>query len=65
MLFLGVPYAVGYEIDPKYTVLAYDAIEEKLDQPCFDIIQADIAQQPITSRPIFDLVITNPPFGTK
>ena len=30
LLFLGAPYAVGYEIDEKYLRLACEAIEEKL-----------------------------------
>ena len=29
------------------------------------VILADISQLPLPSRPIFDIVVMNPPFGTK
>ncbi|CAM6005757.1 unnamed protein product [Sphagnum balticum] len=65
LLFIGAPYAVGYEIDEKYLRIACEAIDEKLDEPVYDVVLADIGQLPLPNRPIFDIVVTNPPFGTK
>lgn len=40
-------------------------LEEKLENPCYDIVKADLSQ-PMSLRTVpFDIVITNPPFGTK
>jgi predicted RNA methylase len=45
--------------------MACEAIDEKLDSPTYDVVLADISQMPLPCHPIFDIVVMNPPFGTK
>ena len=58
---------IGYEIDEKYSNISKQFLCEKFDDPSlFEIININIEffnQDP--KKKIFDLVIMNPPFGTK
>lgn len=65
---VGADFVIGIDIDPEALECAQsniDTFEDRLG--CVDLIQADILNNFRTDsfRQLFDVVVMNPPFGTK
>ena len=64
MVFMGSAYSIGVQLDQKYVYVARDQLEEKVQGGLFDFVNANVAALKFRSKQI-DLVVMNPPFGTK
>lgn len=64
LVFIGAQYALGVELDEKYVFVAKDQLEQKVEGGNFDLINANVAQLKFREKQV-DLVVMNPPFGTK
>ncbi|EGR27479.1 methyltransferase like 5, putative [Ichthyophthirius multifiliis] len=65
MIYIGARNVIGFEIDTKYAEISNNGLIEKFeDQSMFDIININLKQWNVKCK-IFDIVVMNPPFGTK
>jgi predicted RNA methylase len=63
LVYIGSLFTFGVELDTKYVCVARDQLEEKVEGGLFDLVNANVAQ--LRLRKQVDLVVMNPPFGTK
>ncbi|GMT19298.1 hypothetical protein PFISCL1PPCAC_10595 [Pristionchus fissidentatus] len=61
---MGASYCLGVEIDPEAAQICKENIDELECEAVMDIIIGDALSVPL-SEGFFDVVILNPPFGTK
>ena len=64
LVFIGAGYVLGVEIDEKYVGVAQRQLQEKVEGGNFDLIRADATNLKLRVKQI-DMVVMNPPFGTK
>ena len=64
LVFIGALHSIGVEIDPQYALVALKQLEDKVEGGSFEIINADVSRVRLRGKQV-DLVVMNPPFGTK
>lgn len=64
LIFIGAYHSLGVEIDQKYVRVAQRQLQEKVEGASYELIQGDVAQLRLKTKMV-DLVVMNPPFGTK
>ena len=60
-------YALGVDFDAKYAAIAQELIQDKFEgEVNFDVLCVDVSKWNTEKmRGFFDVVVMNPPFGTK
>ena len=64
LVYIGAYFSLGVEIDEKYIRIAQEQLENKVEGGNFDLILADATSLRMHHKKI-DMVVMNPPFGTK
>jgi len=64
LVYIGSLYAVGVELDEKYVGVTKEQLDDKVEDGLYEVINANIARLRFRHKSI-DLVVMNPPFGTK
>jgi len=65
--YFSYRYAFGLDCDKKYIEVTHDILEEKFEGEVFyDLMQVDVNKWNTEKmKGFFDIVVMNPPFGTK
>jgi len=64
LVYIGAMHAIGVELDEKYAYVAQKQLELKVEGGSFELIRADVSRLRLRPKQV-DLVVMNPPFGTK
>ena len=58
-------FVMGMELDEQYLLASQKMLEEKVEGADYSLILADARNVKFTPNHPIDMVIMNPPFGTK
>lgn len=69
LIYVGAQFVVGFEVDEEYIEASREMLDEKVDGADYELVLTDLRYMRMREAGVKDrlvnMVVMNPPFGTK